>query len=100
MRLKLEEEQVLMGASSGIGRQTALRFTKRDARVVVSARSEGELNSQVEEIPPEGFPKLSGIAEEEKITRVARRGRPPSVVYSLVARPSGSRHSAPAAGAG
>jgi NAD(P)-dependent dehydrogenase (short-subunit alcohol dehydrogenase family) len=78
MRLKLEEEQVLMGASSGIGRQTALRFTKRDARVVVSARSEGELNSQVEEIPLEGFPRLSGIAEEEKITRVARRGRPPS----------------------
>jgi NAD(P)-dependent dehydrogenase (short-subunit alcohol dehydrogenase family) len=37
MQLKQVEEQVvaLMGASSGIGRETALRFAERGARVVV-----------------------------------------------------------------
>jgi blue copper oxidase len=47
VRLKPIEEQVvaLMGASSGIGRETALRFAERGAKVVVSARSEQGLNS-------------------------------------------------------
>jgi NAD(P)-dependent dehydrogenase (short-subunit alcohol dehydrogenase family) len=42
VNLKPIENQVvvLMGASSGIGRETALRFAKRDAEVVVAARSE------------------------------------------------------------
>ena len=46
-RLKPVGEQVvaLMGASSGIGRETALRLAGRGARVVVSARSEEGLNS-------------------------------------------------------
>jgi NAD(P)-dependent dehydrogenase (short-subunit alcohol dehydrogenase family) len=40
MRLKPIREQVVvvMGASSGIGRETALRFGVRGAHVVVSAR--------------------------------------------------------------
>jgi NAD(P)-dependent dehydrogenase (short-subunit alcohol dehydrogenase family) len=41
MQLKpIEEQVVVMGASSGIGRETALRFAERGAKVVVSARSE------------------------------------------------------------
>ena len=47
MRLKPVEEQVvaLMGASSGIGRESALRFAGRGAKVVVSARGEEGLDS-------------------------------------------------------
>jgi NAD(P)-dependent dehydrogenase (short-subunit alcohol dehydrogenase family) len=56
MRLKPVEEQVvvLMGASSGIGRETALRFAKRGAKVVISARGEQGLNSLVDEIRHSG----------------------------------------------
>ncbi len=40
MRLKPVQDQVvvLMGASSGIGREAAKRFAARGAKVVVSAR--------------------------------------------------------------
>jgi NADP-dependent 3-hydroxy acid dehydrogenase YdfG len=42
VQLKPVEEQVVvfMGASSGIGRQTALRFASKGAKVVASARGE------------------------------------------------------------
>lgn len=52
MRLKPIDEQVvvLMGASSGIGRETARRFAQRGARVVVAARSTDALASLVDEI--------------------------------------------------
>ena len=51
MKLKPISEQVvvLMGASSGIGRQAALDFAKRGAQVVVAARGEEGLASLVEE---------------------------------------------------
>ncbi len=47
MKLKPVGEQVvvLMGASSGIGREAALRFADRGARVVVSARGGRALES-------------------------------------------------------
>ena len=56
MRLKPVEEQVvvLVGASSGIGRETALRFAKRGAKVVISARGQQGLNSLVDEIRHSG----------------------------------------------
>ncbi|WP_310422835.1 SDR family NAD(P)-dependent oxidoreductase, partial [Chamaesiphon sp. VAR_48_metabat_135_sub] len=40
MKLKPIEQQVVavVGASSGIGRETAIQFAKRNAKVVVSAR--------------------------------------------------------------
>jgi NAD(P)-dependent dehydrogenase (short-subunit alcohol dehydrogenase family) len=52
VQLKPVGEQVvaLMGASSGIGRKTALRFAKRGAKVVVSATNEEGLKSLVQEI--------------------------------------------------
>ena len=56
MQLKPINEQVVvvMGASSGIGRETALRFAQRGAKVVVSARSEEGLQSLVDEIRSAG----------------------------------------------
>ena len=52
MQLKPISQQVvcIVGASSGIGRQAALDFAKRKAKVVVSARNEVGLKSLVDEI--------------------------------------------------
>lgn len=52
MQLKPIADQVVVvvGASSGIGRETALRFANQGAKVVVSARSESGLLSLAEEI--------------------------------------------------
>jgi NAD(P)-dependent dehydrogenase (short-subunit alcohol dehydrogenase family) len=78
MQLKPVEDQVvaLMGASSGIGRETALRFAERGARVVVSARSEEGLASLVDEILDKGGEAMSIPAEAsefEQIKAVADR---------------------------
>ena len=78
MRLKLVEEQVvaLMGASSGIGRETALRFAERGAKVVVSARNEKGLNSLVEEIRGKGGQATAipaDVSEFEQVKAVADR---------------------------
>ncbi len=56
MKLKPVSEQVVvvMGASSGIGRATALRFAGAGAKVVASARSEPGLASLVQEIRAAG----------------------------------------------
>lgn len=52
MQLKPIAEQVVavVGASSGIGRETAIRFAKKGAKVAVAARTQSGLNSLVEEI--------------------------------------------------
>src|SRR3954454_24484300 len=77
MKLKPVQEQVVViaGASSGIGRETALRFAERGAKVVVTARSESGLTSLVDEITRRGgqsayvtcdvsdFNQVKGVAE-------------------------------------
>ena len=78
MKLKPVEEQVvaLMGASSGIGREAALRFAERGARVVVSARSEEGLGSLVDEIRGRGGEATAvaaDVAEFEQVKAVADR---------------------------
>jgi NAD(P)-dependent dehydrogenase (short-subunit alcohol dehydrogenase family) len=72
MQLKPVEDQVvaLMGASSGIGRETALRFAERGARVVVSARSEEGLASLVDEILDKGGEAMSIPAEASEFEQV------------------------------
>jgi len=56
MQLKPINQQVVVvvGASSGIGRETALQFAKKGARVVVAARSQPALESLVAEIRDSG----------------------------------------------
>lgn len=78
MHLKPIPQQVVVvvGASSGIGRETAMRFAKRGAEVVVSARSEHGLHSLVEDIRQAGG-KATAIAadvtEFEQVKAVADR---------------------------
>lgn len=78
MKLKPISEQVVvvMGASSGIGRETALRFAQKGAKVVVSARSEDGLTSLVEEIRQAGGEATAipaDVSEFEQVQAVADR---------------------------
>ena len=77
-KLKPVGEQVvaLMGASSGIGRETALQFARRGASVVVSGRSEEGLNSLADEIRSEGgevTALTAEVAEFDQVKAVADR---------------------------
>ncbi len=78
MTLKPLREQVVvvMGASSGIGREAALRLAGRGAQVVVSARGEPGLRSLVEEIQEAGGEATAVVAdtaEFEQVKAVADR---------------------------
>jgi NAD(P)-dependent dehydrogenase (short-subunit alcohol dehydrogenase family) len=72
VHLKPVEEQVvvLMGASSGIGRETALRFARRGTKVVASARSEPGLHSLVEEIRGSGGEATAVVADTTEFGQV------------------------------
>src|ERR671910_886378 len=77
MKLKPVGEQVVavVGASSGIGRETALRFAKRGAKVVLAARTEAGLRSLEEEIRGLGGQArtvVADVAEFEQAENVAR----------------------------
>jgi short chain dehydrogenase len=76
MKLKPIEQQVVavVGASSGIGRETALQFAKRNAKVVVSARTESALASLVAEIKALGGDAIAipaDVAEFEQVKSIA-----------------------------
>ena len=78
MKLKPIEEQVVvvMGASSGIGRETAIRLARRGAKVVVSARGESGLRSLVDEVRGEGGEAVAvaaDVAEFDQVKAVADR---------------------------
>jgi NAD(P)-dependent dehydrogenase (short-subunit alcohol dehydrogenase family) len=78
MQLKPINEQVVavVGASSGIGRVTALRFAKQGAKLVVSGRSEAKLASLVDEIRGFGSEVTSIVADVtdfEQVKAVADR---------------------------
>ena len=60
----------LMGASSGIGRDAALRFAERGAKVVVSARGEEGLSSLVDEIRAKGGEATYAVADTSDFGQV------------------------------
>ena len=76
MRLKPLNQQIMvvMGASSGIGRATALGFAARGATVVCSARDEAGLTTLVEEIRARGgkaMALVADVADPAQMVRVA-----------------------------
>ena len=78
MQLKPINQQVVavVGASSGIGRDTALQFAKRGAKLVVSARSESKLASLVDEIRGFGGEATAVVADVsvfEQVKAIADR---------------------------
>ena len=77
LQLKPIEEQVavVMGATSGIGRATALMLAAKGARVVVAARRQAALDELVEEIERAGGTALAVAADVthyDQIDNVAR----------------------------
>ncbi len=76
MQLKPLSDQVVVvvGAGSGIGRETALRLARRGAKVVVSGRGEPGLNSLVDEIRRTGGEATAvaaDVAEFDQVQAIA-----------------------------
>ncbi|NMG09682.1 SDR family oxidoreductase [Brasilonema sp. UFV-L1] len=76
MKLKPINQQVVsvVGAASGIGRETALQFARRGAKVVVSARSQSGLESLVKEIRGFGGEVsaiVADVADFEQVKAIA-----------------------------
>lgn len=72
MQLKPINQQVvaIVGASSGIGRETALLFARRGAKVAVAARSESGLNSLVNDIQSFGGEAIAIVADVSDFEQV------------------------------
>jgi NAD(P)-dependent dehydrogenase (short-subunit alcohol dehydrogenase family) len=72
MQLKPISQQVVavVGASSGIGRETALQFAKKGAKVVVAARSQSGLESLVSEIKQFGGDAVAVVADVSEFEQV------------------------------
>lgn len=78
MNLKQIDQQVVVvvGASSGIGRDTALKFAQKGAKVVVSARSKEGLATLVEEISAMGGSAIAvpaDVADFEQVKEIAEK---------------------------
>lgn len=76
MQLKPIHEQVVavVGASSGIGRETALRFARKGAKVVVSSRSIDGLTTLLSEIQDQGGTAIAvpaDVSEFEQVKAIA-----------------------------
>jgi NADP-dependent 3-hydroxy acid dehydrogenase YdfG len=69
---------VVTGATSGIGRETALEFTRAGARVVAAGRRQERLDELVEEITRRGGKALgvpTDVAQQAQVERLIARAR-------------------------
>jgi NAD(P)-dependent dehydrogenase (short-subunit alcohol dehydrogenase family) len=67
---------VITGASSGIGRETALEFGRRGARVVVAARNREALESlagEIHRIGGEALPVVTDVSDFDQMASLARK---------------------------
>jgi len=70
-----EQVVVITGASSGIGRETAIRFGRRGASVVLAARNEAALREVAEEVERLGGKAqvvVTDVAAWDQVERLAR----------------------------
>jgi NAD(P)-dependent dehydrogenase (short-subunit alcohol dehydrogenase family) len=65
-----EQVVVIMGASSGIGRETALQMARRGARLVVAARDDEALGSLVEAVKADGGEAVPVTADTSHMDEV------------------------------
>lgn len=71
-----EQVVVVFGASSGIGRETAIQFARRGAKVIVAARSKEGLSTLVESIERAGGKaayQIADVADEAQVKAVAQK---------------------------
>lgn len=76
MRPLNEQSVVITGASSGIGRKTAIEFGRRGAMLTLAARNEEALNETAEEVRAAGGKAhvvVTDVAEWEQVDRLASR---------------------------
>ena len=74
----MNESQVIVitGASSGIGRETALEFGRKKARVVVAARNEealGTLAEEIQRLGGEALPVVTDVSDYSQVAALASR---------------------------
>ena len=76
MRPLNEQSVVITGASSGIGRKTAIEFGRRGAMLTLAARNEEALNETAEEVRAAGGKAhvvVTDVAEWDQVERLAQQ---------------------------
>src|ERR1700679_2151796 len=72
IRLKPLNEQVVLitGASSGVGRQSAIRFGRAGAKVILVARNGAALREAVTEIEEDGGEAIHAVADVAEVDQL------------------------------